>query len=137
MKRSFINETPFYHGANSSSFRFAKENRREATFAEQILWKELKSRKLGGYKFRRQHPFDDIILDFYCHELRLAIEVDGGYHHDSSTQERDHERDKKLAKNGIKTIRFTNKEVLYQIQMVRDEICQNFPSPAGESLPRT
>lgn len=133
MKKSFLNETPFYHNAKPSLFCFAKENRKKSTAAEKILWQNLKARNLSRYKFRRQHPFDDIIIDFYCHELKLAIEVDGGYHfNDSSVQERDFERDKKLALLGIKTLRFSNTQVIKELQTVLSTIKKNLPSPVGE-----
>jgi very-short-patch-repair endonuclease len=54
--------------------------RKKATEPERILWRRLRNRKFAGYKFRRQHPFDDYILDFYCPRAKLAIELDGGGH---------------------------------------------------------
>jgi adenine-specific DNA-methyltransferase len=75
----------------------ARQLRKEATQAEQILWKLLRSRQLEGYKFRRQNQFGNYILDFYCHAARLAIEVDGGGHFSSHSREYDAERTAFLA----------------------------------------
>ena len=86
----------------------ARGLRREMTEAERELWNGLRGWKLG--KFRRQHPIDRFILDFYCPAHRLCIEVDGSVH--DTQQERDAERDAVLALAGIRTIRFRNEEVL-------------------------
>jgi very-short-patch-repair endonuclease len=59
-------------------FKYARELRRNQTDAEQLLWGLLRDRRFAGKKFRRQHPVGRYILDFYCHELKLAIELDGG-----------------------------------------------------------
>ncbi|MEA1878863.1 MAG: endonuclease domain-containing protein [Bacteroidota bacterium] len=133
MKRSFVNETPFFHGAKASSFRFARNLRRNQTSSEEILWHQLKSRKLSGFKFRRQHPFQKVIFDFYCHEAKLAIEVDGEYHKaEARTIERDKERDKIMESLSIRTLRFTNQQVLNSLPKVIKTIQNNLPSPAGE-----
>jgi len=101
----------------------AKINRRKMTKAESKIWYEfLKCRPLN-YKFTRQKPLDRFILDFYCSELLLVIEIDGGYH--IKKQEQDLERDKFLNYLNIKTIRFKNEEVLIQLEKVKDEIIKN------------
>lgn len=87
--------------------RLLRENQTEA---EQRLWRVLRARAVNGLKFRRQHPLDGLILDFFCAEVRLCVEVDGGIH--DSQQERDAVRTAHLEQRGIRVIRFRNEEVL-------------------------
>src|ERR1035437_9732286 len=61
-------------------YEFAKDLRQTSTVAEQLLWEHIRNKKLSGLKFRRQHPLDNYIADFYCHEKKLAIQLDGGIH---------------------------------------------------------
>ena len=79
-------------GSNGKIFSNAMELRRTMTEAEIILWNELRNKKLNGYKFRRQHPIKNYVADFYCHEARLVVEVDGEIHKDESTKEYDEKR---------------------------------------------
>jgi very-short-patch-repair endonuclease len=69
-----------WKGAPESSFAKAKALRKDETQAEKILWAKLRNNQLKGYKFRRQHPIGLYIVDFYCHQLKLVIEIDGDYH---------------------------------------------------------
>ncbi len=86
----------------------ARYLRREETTAEKILWQELRNRKLG-IKFRRQHPIEKFILDFYVPEIKLAIELDGSSHKEN--KEYDTLRTEYLKSQGIKLIRFWNSEI--------------------------
>lgn len=98
----------------------AKINRKNPTKAESKIWYEfLKNRPLN-YKFSRQKPLHRFILDFYCSELLLVIEVDGGYH--VKKEEQDKERDKFLNCLNIRTIRFKNEEVLNNLNRVKEEV---------------
>jgi len=81
------------------------------TSAEKKVWEILKDRSRVSYKFRRQHPIATYIADFYCHELQLIIEVDGGYHNTDEQQLKDKEREEILRFNGLKIIRYSNAEV--------------------------
>jgi len=92
------------------------------TIAEKILWQKLRNNQVNGLKFRRQHPVDIFILDFYCHERKLAIEVDGGIHIQIDQKEWDENRTFELNELGIKVLRFTNDEVIYGIREVIDSI---------------
>jgi very-short-patch-repair endonuclease len=94
-----------HFGAPQQVFQNAKELKANLTVPEKILWEELKKGKLG-VKFRRQHPIDLYILDFYCHELKLSIELDGGYHLNQEQKILDEDRTKNLKKLGIKEIRY-------------------------------
>lgn len=110
-----------YQGASPELFRYAKQMRHEPTEAEAILWKALSNRKLG-YKFRRQHPLGRYIVDFYCHQKRLAIEVDGGYHQDEAQRQYDEKRTEHITSSGIKELRFSNEEVINGLQQVLETI---------------
>ncbi|MEI6408662.1 MAG: endonuclease domain-containing protein [Bacteroidota bacterium] len=101
-----------FHHAPPKSFQYAEQNRESPTYAEAILWKALKDKRLGGFKFRRQHPIHKYILDFYCHAARLAVEVDGGYHQNVEQQDYDARRTADLLEIGVSVIRFTNEEVI-------------------------
>lgn len=81
------------------------------TKAEIILWSRLRMRQVEGWKFRRQQPIFDYIVDFYCHELKLIIEVDGEIHFLPEIIESDKHRDKILKNNGYHIIHFSNHEI--------------------------
>jgi len=97
----------------------ARNNRRNPTQAEFIMWQYLRKNNFG-YKFTRQKPVFRFILDFYCSKLLLAIEIDGDSHDYKVNY--DLERDKYLEKINIKTIRFTNDEILDDFLKVKDEL---------------
>ncbi len=102
----------------------AKEFRRNPTSAERILWFYLRSRKMAGYKFRRQQVIAGFIVDFYCHELGLIIEVDGGIHHARKVY--DAERDRIIQSRGLTVIRITNDNIqneLYPTLLYLRETC--------------
>ena len=125
---------PIYFGANPELLRLAGNLRNSMTAAERILWNQLRNRKRMKFKFRRQHPLNQIILDFYCHEARLAIEVDGNIHKDPYQIERDKERTTILRKFQINELRFSNWEVEHEIEKVLHTIHEHLensfpPSP--------
>ncbi len=94
--------------------------RANMTDAELALWKVLRGRQFSGYKFRRQHPFGDYILDFVCLENKLIIEVDGGQH--CSRSEYDEIRTRQLQSAGFHVIRFWNNEVFLEFEAVKEKI---------------
>jgi very-short-patch-repair endonuclease len=102
----------------------ARELRRETTPQERKLWQRLRRKQLFGIKFRRQHPIDRFILDFFCYEHKLAVEIDGGSHYQPDQQEYDQARTDWLAQHGIRVIRFTNRDVDSNIEGVLDEIAR-------------
>jgi very-short-patch-repair endonuclease len=114
-----------HKGANPKLFHFARLNRKALTNAEDILWQHLRDRGLNGFKFRRQHPIVDFIADFYCFESSLVIEIDGGYHNSIEQVQYDSGRTSELAALNIKVIRFTNREVIENIDFVLREIGKN------------
>ncbi len=100
---------------------FARENRKNATLAENVLWEYLRNGELGE-KFLRQHIIGDSIVDFVSRHDGLVIEVDGGYHSESRQQEEDKLREEVLEQMGYHVIRFTNEEVLCDIENVLNQI---------------
>ena len=100
-----------HKNSKASTFENARALRKMQTNAESILWEALRNGKLCGLKFRRQHPFDSYILDFYNHKMKLAIEVDGEVHNDPGVADYDAVRTKNLNENGITVLRFKNDEV--------------------------
>jgi very-short-patch-repair endonuclease len=113
---------PIYFGARPEIRRLAAELRLKPTRSEMRLWAELRNRKLLGFKFRRQHPFNVLVLDFFCNEASLAIEVDGNVHADISQRERDAGRTMLLNKYGITELRFSNDEVESRMTEVLEKI---------------
>ncbi|MBE3039407.1 MAG: DUF559 domain-containing protein [Chloroflexi bacterium] len=101
---------------NPHTTAHARKLRELQTLAEQKLWSVLCNRQVGGLKFRRQHPMGQFIVDFYCGSNRLVIEVDGGGHLDQ--EEYDAERTVWLEGQGYRVIRFTNIEILKDLNSV-------------------
>lgn len=104
------------------TYEHAKALRQTGTEVEKLLWQELRNKKLNGFKFRRQHPIDKWIADFYCHEKKLVIELDGEVHNSFETKEKDEGRTYELEQLGITVIRFTNDEVINNIKKVLETI---------------
>ena len=104
--------------AKPGIFENAKELRKSMTEAEEILWKHLRNNKLNGLKFRRQHPLDIFIADFYCHQRKLIIELDGGIHDTLEQKEYDEGRTFELEEKGFTILRFRNEEVINDIENV-------------------
>jgi len=100
----------------------AGELRKSMTPAEKVLWERLRNRQVNGYRFRRQHPIKDFIVDFFCYDAVIVIEVDGSVHEETSQKERDEQRTIIFKGFGIREIRFTNKEVMNQIDQVIKKI---------------
>ena len=109
---------PICFGTGPEMLRIAGELRRSMTPAEKILWKRLRNRQVKGFRFRRQHPIKDFIVDFFCYDAMLVIEIDGTVHNEVSQAERDEQRTLILKRLGINEIRFTNDEVLNQTNKV-------------------
>jgi very-short-patch-repair endonuclease len=98
----------------------ARQMRTEPTLAETLLWQRLNNKQLLGFKFRRQQVIDRFIVDFYCHEVKLVIEVDGEIH--NYTQVEDAIRQEFLESLGLRVVRFKNEDVLLRIEGVLEEI---------------
>ena len=114
--------------------------RQASTEAERRLWRELRSSRVGGYKFRRQHPLGPFILDFFCFEAMLAVELDGGQHCAPEGAKSGRRRDAWLAEQGVRVLRFWNNDVLRETEAVLEAIWEGLdphpdPLPEGEGAP--
>jgi very-short-patch-repair endonuclease len=128
-----IERTMFY-GASPNTFDKARLLRINMTEAEKILWEKLKDRNVFKARFRRQHPIGIFIVDFYCHEYKLAIEIDGEIHLKKEVSEYDDGRSYGIEKFGIKILRFTNNEVFTDLEKIIGEILKSievFEPPLG------
>ncbi len=118
MKKRSIDRSMFY-GASSKTFEFAKKLRNNLTPAEMLLWEKLNKKQLG-VRFKPQHPIGHFIADFYCHSVKLVIEIDGGIH--NRQKEYDINREAEIEKHEIKIIRFTNHDVFNNLDHVLNSI---------------
>jgi len=112
----------------------ARYFRRRLTKAERILWQDIRNRQLGGFKFRRQVPIDQFIVDFCCLEKKLVVEIDGEIHR--AQLDLDKLRTEKLEILGFRVIRFTNDQVLNDLEMIKEDILKAInPSPPSPLPP--
>ena len=111
-----------FYGASPEIFRRALELRKNMTKAEKKLWAALRRKQVNGKRFRRQHPIGKFIVDFYCHEVKLVIELDGSIHNFQEQKEYDLGRSEDIQQLGIKIIRFTNKQVMNNLNKVIADI---------------
>lgn len=103
-------------------YQYARDLRQEPTAAEKLLWNAIRNRKLNNLKFRRQHPLDKFIVDFYCNEKKLVVELDGGVHDVKRNKEYDEARSAMLAGLNIIVLRFRNEEVINNMTEVLKKI---------------
>lgn len=108
---------------------FARQLRRDATTEEKLLWNALR-RKTLGVRFRRQQPLGHFVVDFYCHEARLAVELDGGQHAD---RPRDEWRDDWLRARGYEVVRYWNHEVREDLDAVVRDVARRVAAGRGPS----
>lgn len=119
------NINDMHYGSNSFTFQMAEELRKRMTEAETILWEALRNKKLSGLKFRRQHPIGRFIVDFYCHKYKLVIELDGSIHNLIEVAENDRNRELELKDFGLDILRFTNEQVINDLEYVLQTINQH------------
>src|SRR5262245_40922478 len=96
--------------------------RQASSDAETALWYHLRDRRLAGVKFRRQHMWGPFILDFFCVDERLAVELDGGQHFDVAAQAYDARRTEFLRRQGIRVLRFSNDQIFKERRAVLEQI---------------
>ncbi|MEX1231406.1 MAG: endonuclease domain-containing protein [Planctomycetaceae bacterium] len=113
---------PPHSRAYAELIDFARNLRQRQSDAEQLLWMLLRNRRFLGLKFRRQHPLPPYVLDFYCEELKLAIELDGGQHNAVDSRRYDERRSRYLADQEIHVLRYWNHEVLGDLENVVEAI---------------
>lgn len=110
-----------FKNADQTHFSRSRRLRKGMTEAEHELWERLR-KKRTGFKFRRQHPLGPFIVDLYCHEKGLVVEIDGAHHELPDQRDYDEKRRAKLERMGLSVVRFKNEEVLEDPGSVRDEI---------------
>ena len=123
----------------SGAVGLARGLRRSETAAESILWSELRNRQIDGWKFKRQVPFGYFILDFFCCDARLAVEVDGATHSTAKEVADDAQRTAFLQENSVHVLRFSNSDVTENIDGVLEMIYlqlgqQPAPSPGARQV---
>ena len=114
--------TKIFNRHNSKDIR--KELRNNLTKGEVILWQHLKGSQLGGFKFRRQQSVQDFIVDFYCPEIKLAVEVDGQTHEVEEVFARDQWRQKIIEKENIIFKRYTSNDIFNNLNQALDDLYQ-------------
>jgi very-short-patch-repair endonuclease len=107
---------------NPNNKKLARELRKNMTDAEKKLWKHLRRDQVHNLRFYRQKPVGNYILDFYCPKIKMAIEADGDQHYYGKGKQKDKERGKFLAENGIKVLRFGNNEIFNNTEGVVEKI---------------
>ena len=121
MTKSPYKRDGMFNGASHLIFEKANSLRKNMTDAEKTLWFYLKQNP-EGFKFRRQHPLGIYIADFYCHKVKLVIELDGDIHQNPEVKINDDIRQRNIEQEGIKVIRFTNEEIYNDLKMVSEKI---------------
>src|ERR1700761_1805317 len=115
---------------------FARQLRNDSTLGEILLWKEINNKQLYGCDFQRQKPLLNYIVDFYCYELDLVIEVDGQYHNHDEKSNSDSIRDAELKEYNLTVIRFTEREVrkdmVNVLRTIEKHIVEHTPNPSQE-----
>jgi imidazole glycerol-phosphate synthase subunit HisF len=120
-------DLPMYFGTSVEIMKRASRLRKDQTSAEKIIWQRLRRRQIGGLRFRRQHPINSFIADFYCHEAKIVIEIDGGIHDDQEQKQKDIARQEIITDFGIKVLRFKNEEIFNDIDSVIKTIQYSIP----------
>jgi very-short-patch-repair endonuclease len=115
-------EENMFYGAGPFQFRKACMLRQNLTEAESKLWSRIRKKQLLGVRFKAQHPIHNYIVDFYCHKVKLVIEVDGGSHERKQQILSDRIRSELLMKLGIHELRFSNNEVEFELDSVLETI---------------
>lgn len=133
--KNLYHDESMWKGAPPENFGKARHLRANMTEAEIKLWQELQSEPFKRFRFRRQHPIQTFIVDFYSHKLKLIIEVDGEYHETEEQQTLDKKRTEVLQYQGLEIIRFSNKEVLENLRSVLKELNERITSIQQDTFP--
>jgi len=120
---------------DSAAYSDAKQKalamRKQPTRAEAILWQRLRGKQLRGFRFRRQQTIDRFIVDFYCRQAQLVVEVDGSSHHSPEAAAYDEQRTRFLEDLGLSVLRFRNEQVIYESDAVLNKIAERLPLRPG------
>jgi very-short-patch-repair endonuclease len=101
---------------------YSRSLRKNMTNAEVLLWSKIRRKSLGGYQFYRQKIIGSYIVDFYCHKAKLVIEVDGGQHYSPEGKQKDMVRDNYMNRLGLRVLRFSDREILENLDVVMEMI---------------
>jgi very-short-patch-repair endonuclease len=115
--------------------KHARALRRDSTRAEQVIWRAVRAHRLNNVGFRRQTPIGPYIVDFVSHSAKLIIELDGGQHFDTPHEQRDARRDMFLGSKGFRVLRFSNHDVLTNLEGVWTVIASAIDEAVAPSLP--
>ncbi len=115
----------YHYGAEKHTFLLAKQLRKNSTPAEKKLWQIVRNRNLNGRKFRRQHPIAKYVVDFYCHQSKLVIELDGEIHMDLEQMKYDNERNEFMVEIGLNVLRIKNEDLFDNEEKVIELIMKN------------
>ncbi|HER41279.1 MAG TPA: endonuclease domain-containing protein [Salinimicrobium catena] len=118
-----------WKGAPAQNFSRAQELRSNLTAAEKKLWERLQLEPFKKNHFRRQHPLQNFIVDFYSHSLKLVIEIDGPYHQSEIQKMSDEKRTGILEFQGVSVIRFTNEEIINEMEKVVEKLVEFIELP--------
>jgi very-short-patch-repair endonuclease len=121
------NQPDMFYGAKRKIFQNAEVLRSNMTISEKLLWERLNKSQLG-VRFKAQHPLDIFVADFYCHKFKLVVEIDGEIH--NKQKEYDEGRAAEMGNYNLKVIRFTNDQVLNEIDWVVEEIKKYLTAPS-------
>ncbi len=113
---------------NENLKQYSRELRKNMTDAENLLWSKLRLRQLNGCQFNRQRIIGNYIVDFFCLKAKLVIEVDGGQHYSAEARVADLQRDRYMETRGFRVLRFTDTDVLKNIEGVVERIIENIDS---------
>ncbi len=114
--------------ASDQGFISGRVLRQQQTESEKVFWEAVRGNHFDGLKFRRQHPIGPFIADFYCHQYKLVIELDGSVHNEIEQQAYDQNRDKWMQEYELTVLRFTNQEVMNNLNLVQQRIRQTIMS---------
>ncbi len=129
------NQGEFYSRPPEHMIELAKNLRKHQTNAEALLWQLLRNRQIANAKFRRQHPIEGYIADFYCHEHKLIVELDGSQHFTELGIQKDAARTHRLNELGISVLRFDNRQIFLETEAVLEVIYNALP-PSPQPSPR-
>lgn len=115
-------QIPQYYQSTPRTEKNAKALRKPLTPAEELFWQMVRNRNLLGLKFRRQHPIGPFIADFYCHDLKLVIEIDGDVHELENVKQYDKEREDHIKELGLRVLRFKNDDVFLNSHIIEEEL---------------
>ena len=114
---------------NSNLKLLSRRLRDNLTDAEKLLWRKIRKKQIGNLQFYRQRPIGSYIADFYCDKAKLIIEIDGGQHYEKENILKDRTRDEYFRKIGLRVVRFTNLDILKNIDNVVESVYQKIKNP--------